>query len=112
MKLRIAAALCGLMCFGSASADSLFTTGTIAVLRTYSIKHTVTPSRGITIVQLSQAMSGGCYYAYIDAADKASLSMALAAKSSASPVVLWYDPAQTAPWGDTGICALTGLEAT
>jgi hypothetical protein len=66
----------------------------------------------VTIVQLSQALAGGCTWAFIDAADKASLAHALAAKANVSAVVLWYDPAQPSPWGDTGVCALTGLEAS
>ncbi len=110
MSLKSAAVFFGLMCVGSAGADSLLSTGTITAVRTYSLKHGVIAARGVTIVQLSQPLTGGCAWAFIDPADKASLANTLAAKASVSPVVLWYDAAQPSPWGDSGICALTGLE--
>jgi len=108
MKISITAVVCGLLFSTVAGAAS--TSAAILTIRPNSANHPYPSARGVTMIKISEPLEGGCAYVYIEASDKASLAVALAAKTAQAPTVIWYEPTIGSPWGDAAICALTAIQ--
>lgn len=108
MKIAVTAVLCGLLFATAAGAAS--TSAAILKIRPNSANHMSPEARGVTMIRLSEPLQGGCVYVYIEASDRAALAVALAAKATQAPTVIWYEPSIVSPWGDPAICALTAIE--
>jgi hypothetical protein len=80
------------------------TSGMIGPLRTNSATWGGATLADVTVLQLSTSFANGCAWVYIAADDHNLLAVALAAKASGTPVIIWYDNTVTSPWGDTTTC--------
>ena len=63
-----------------------------------------------TIDRLDRLLADGCSSLFIPAADKEAFSILLMAKAQTANVLLGYEPAMKAPWGDNSICAAVHVE--
>jgi hypothetical protein len=94
---------------GAANATQFSVTGNIAAMRSSSLL--TGPLLGATtIIQTSPALANGCASVWIGSTDTNTLAAALTAKMTQASVTIWYETADTAPWGDTTSCGVTAIQ--
>lgn len=84
--------------------------GTIVTLRNHTLSYPNAPVQGVSILQLSAPFSNGCSWVFLTAADKNALAVILSAKALGTSIVIYYDNAITAPWGDPTTCAVVAID--
>lgn len=107
-RLSAIVTLLGLSAVAHATQTS--TTGTLTVVRTNASTWGGASLGNVSTLQLSSALSGGCVWLYVAAADTIMLSTVLASKASGASVTIWYDNTVTSPWGDTTTCLAESLQ--
>lgn len=106
MFRNASALVLGLMCSQTATATVESAVGTISNYRLYTLSFWTVSARDVSAFQLSPAMGNGCVWVWVDATDKNTLAVVLAAKTTGATVSINFDNAVPSPWGDTSMCAL------
>jgi len=85
--------------------------GTIVAFRNHTLSYPNAVVQGYSILQLSTAFSNGCSWVFLTAADKNALAVVLSAKALGTSIVIYYDNAIGAPWGDPTTCAVIAVDS-
>ena len=81
--------------------------GVVTSYRIYTVKNATSATHDASAFQISPAMGGVCSWVWVDASDKNTLAVVLAAKTTGASVTINFEDTVFSPWGDTSMCALT-----
>jgi hypothetical protein len=111
MLVSIALLTVGLLLSAASYSAQYTASGTIVAFRNHTLSYPLAAIQGFSILQLSTAFSNGCSWVFLTAADKNALAVILSAKALGTSIVIYYDNAIGAPWGDPTTCAVIAVDS-